>query len=72
MPKLGPTKRKNLIKHLRQLGFDGPFSGGSHLFMQRGKLRVRVPNPHQTDISRGLVVKILDEAGIEKSEWESL
>jgi len=28
-----------------------------------------VPNPHQGDISRGLLAKIL-QAGIDRDEWE--
>jgi predicted RNA binding protein YcfA (HicA-like mRNA interferase family) len=69
MPKLGPIKRKQLIKHLRQQGFDGPFSGGSHSFMRRGPLKVRVPN---TDIDIGLLRRILRQVGISEEEWERL
>lgn len=34
------------IKKMRKLGFEGPFSGGKHLFMTRGDVDVMVPNPH--------------------------
>jgi predicted RNA binding protein YcfA (HicA-like mRNA interferase family) len=72
MPKFGPIKRKNLIYYLGQLGFVGPFPGGNHLYMQKGALKVRVPNPHQSDIGRNLLAQILEQAGIEKSVWENL
>jgi len=36
MPRLGPIKRRDLIRYLRQLGFEGPFSGGRHEFMAPG------------------------------------
>ena len=72
MPKIAPIKRKDLIYYFRQLGFDGPFAGGRHGFMQKDRLKVRIPNPHQGDISRGLLVHILEEAGIERSLWEGL
>ena len=69
MPKLGPIKRKELIKHLRQHGFDGPFGGGNHSFMKRGALKVRVPN---TDVDRELLRRILRQVGISEAEWEQL
>lgn len=50
MPRVGPIKRKDLIRYLRQLSFDGPYSGGKHQFMLKGTLSLRVPNPHQSDI----------------------
>ena len=29
MPRLGPVKRNDLIRYLKQLGFEGPYSGGA-------------------------------------------
>lgn len=72
MPPFGPIKRADLIRYLRELGFDGPFSGGRHQFMVKDQLRLFVPNPHVGDISRGLLTRILREAGIERDEWENL
>ncbi len=37
MPPFGPVNRKDLIRHLRQFGFEGPYSGGKHQFMVRGE-----------------------------------
>lgn len=72
MPALGPIKRRDLIRYLRELGFDGPYSGGNHQYMVRGRTRVRVSNPHQGDIGRGLLQRILKQAGVSKEEWEKL
>ena len=38
---------RKLVARFRSLGFDGPYSGGRHLFMVKGALKVRIPNPHR-------------------------
>lgn len=72
MPKLGPIKRKDLIRYLRQFGFDGPLSGGKHEYMKLGSLKVWIPNPHEGDLGRNFLRKILRQAGISESDWEKL
>lgn len=72
MPRISQIKRKTLIKNFRKLGFDGPFSGGNHQYMQKDILKVRIPNPHQVDISQILLTKILKQANIDKNIWEAL
>ncbi len=72
MPKLAPIKRKDLVFYLRQLGFDGPYSGGNHQYMKKGVLKVRIPNPHQSEISKNLLIRIFKQAGVEKEIWEDL
>ncbi len=72
MPPLAPIKRKDLIRCFRRLGFDGPYSGGNHQFMAKDELSVRIPNPHQADIGRELLIRILEQAGIERQDWEKL
>ena len=63
---------KNLVRKLRLLGFDGPYSGGRHLFMINENLKLRIPNPHIGDISKGLLAEILRQGGISKDEWNSI
>jgi predicted RNA binding protein YcfA (HicA-like mRNA interferase family) len=74
MPRLGPIKRKDLIYYLRQLGFEGPYSGGNHQYLVKIKenITVFIPNPHQGDIGEGLLVKILKQAKIDRATWEKL
>jgi predicted RNA binding protein YcfA (HicA-like mRNA interferase family) len=62
---------RQLVRRFRLLGFDGPYSGGRHLFMQHGELRVRIPNPHRGDVSKHLVAEILRQASISVQSWES-
>jgi predicted RNA binding protein YcfA (HicA-like mRNA interferase family) len=72
MPAFGPIRRRDLIVVLRKLGFSGPFSGGRHEFMRRADLVLTIPNPHRGDIGRDLLGRILRQAGISKSTWESV
>lgn len=62
---------RKLVQKFRNLGFDGPYSGGRHLFMIGGALKVRIPNPHEGDISRHLLFEILSQAGISSKEWRN-
>lgn len=70
MPPLSPISRKNLIRRLRQFGYEGPYSGGNHQFMVKGTRRLFIPNPHQGDIGASLLAKILKQADIDPSEWD--
>ena len=70
MPRFGPTRRVDLIAAFRALGFTGPHSGTRHDFMQRGTLRVRIPNRDIDD--RDLLREILRQAGVTRAEWESV
>ncbi len=72
MPPFGPIKRRDLIRFLKRLGFEGPFSGGKHQFLVREDTTLRVPNPHRSDIGVGLLARILQQAGISRDEWEKL
>ena len=72
MPCLAPIKREELIKYLRALDFEGPYSGKKHQFMVKGLVRLRIPNPHQRDIGRELLSRILRQARISKDTWEKL
>ncbi|MGQ9497493.1 MAG: type II toxin-antitoxin system HicA family toxin [Desulfotomaculales bacterium] len=66
-----PVGRQELIRRLRRLGFEGPFSGGKHSFMRRGRLKLRIPNPHhQEEIGPGLLREILRQAGISPDDWD--
>lgn len=72
MPRLGSIKRIDLIRYLQILGFQGPYSGGKHQFMIRGALRLRLPNPHRSDVGKELLSRILKQADIDKDIWERL
>jgi predicted RNA binding protein YcfA (HicA-like mRNA interferase family) len=70
VPPFGPIRQTDLIRALRALGFDGPYSGGKHQFMVRGDVTLRIPNPHQGDISKDLLARILRQGRIDRTDWE--
>ena len=39
-----PCKRRDFIRRLRQIGFDGPFSGTRHQFMVYEEHRMAIPS----------------------------
>ncbi len=64
--------RRELIRKFRALGYTGPFSGGRHQFMIKGKKKVRIPNPHGSgDIDISLVKEILRQASVSDEEWNN-
>jgi hypothetical protein len=57
MPPFGPIKRRDLIRALRRLSFEGPYSGGRHQYMVKGELKLYIPNPHGGEISKALLIR---------------
>ncbi|MGQ9630261.1 MAG: type II toxin-antitoxin system HicA family toxin [bacterium] len=72
MPPFGPIKRGDLIYYLKQLGFEGPYSGGKHQIMLKDDITLRLPNPHRSDIGKELLIRILRQAKIDRDVWERL
>ena len=73
MPPFGPVNRRDLIRALRNAGYEGPIPGKRHEFMRHPeKGRLVIPNPHRGDIGSALLSNILRQAGITRDEWESL
>lgn len=68
MPIFGPISRRDLVKNLKKPGFEGPYQVKKHDFMVRGDASPRIPNPHKGDISRDLLGRILEQAGVSKEE----
>jgi predicted RNA binding protein YcfA (HicA-like mRNA interferase family) len=68
-PAVRAISRRELIRRLRSLGFEGPFAGGKHQFMVRRDRTVRIPNPHGSEIGVALLREVLRQAGIDPSEW---
>ena len=63
--------RKELIRKFRTIGYAGPFSGRKHQFMVKGSQKIRIPNPHISDIGAILVKEILRQAGISTADWDN-
>jgi hypothetical protein len=70
MPK--PIERRELIRRMRVLGWEGPESGKRHGAMRKGTHTVPIPNPHSADLDWTLVKRILKQADIDPDEWERL
>lgn len=72
MRRLSPLSRRELVRRLRALGFEGPYPGGKHQWMRKGVVRIIVPNPHEGDIDPALIRRILRQAGISVEEWNKV
>ncbi len=70
MPK--PVSRRELIRRLRVLGWEGPFPGGKHAAMRHlfTGIKTPLPNPHRGDLDWSLVKRILGQAGVTREEWD--
>jgi len=66
---LRPISWRKLIRRLKHFGFSGPISGGKHLYMLKGGLYLKVPNPHVGDISKELLAEVLRQASISRDDW---
>jgi len=71
-----PCKRREFIKRLRNLGFDGPFSGTRHQFMIFEKYRLTVSSTSEYSIPQ-LRMMINEVEGITgkamtADEWDTL
>lgn len=71
-----PCKRQEFIRRLRQLGFEGPYSGTRHQFMVIGTHRLTIPsNPEYSVPQLKLLLKeieIILERAISLEEWDQL
>ena len=68
--RLTPIHRRDFIKRLRKLGWEGPFAGGKHDFMSKGEFNLPIPNPHGSgEISVGKLKEILNEIGVSRQDW---
>jgi len=72
MPKLVPLSRKELIRKLRTLGFDGPFIATRHQYMSSGTTKIFIPNPHKSDIGAPLLRRIIKQISISRDEFINL
>ncbi len=76
MSRWQPCKRRIFIKKLRQLGFDGPYSGTRHQFMIYGSHRLSVPsNAEYSAPQLGMMMNEVSSIigySITADEWNSL
>ena len=71
-----PCKRREFVRRLRLLGFDGPFSGTRHQFLIFGDNRLTIPSNDEYSVPQ--LRLMLREASailrkeISLAEWERL
>jgi hypothetical protein len=71
-----PLKRREFVRKLRALGFNGPFSGTRHQFMILGQHRQTIPSNSEFSVPqvRMLLRQVESILGrpIVLDEWDSL
>ena len=76
MSRWTPCKRRDFVLRLRQLGFDGPFSGTRHHFLVYKQYRLAIPSNHEYSVPQlRLMIKEVEEIighEITADEWSRL
>jgi len=73
MPRLPHITAKELVKFLKRPGFAEDRQVGSHLTLWNERARVLVTVPvHPGDLGRGLVMRILKDAGFSTDDFVRL
>lgn len=71
-----PCKRRDFIRRLRKLGFDGPYSGTRHQFMIYQNHRLSVPSNSEYSVPqlRFMIreIEAILEREITMSDWYAL
>ncbi len=76
MSRWTPCKRREFIRRLRVLGFDGPYSGARHQFLVFKDNRLTIPSNEEYSVPQ--LKMMIREAGsilgheISLKEWASL
>ena len=76
MSRWTPCKRRDFIRRLRQLGFDGPFSGTRHQYMIYQRHRLAIPSNAEYSVPqlRMMIREVEEIIGreITVEEWSRL
>ena len=76
MSRWNPCRRREFVRRMRALGFDGPFSGARHHFMIFEAHRLAIPsnNEFTVPLLRVMLREVEDILGrrISAVEWNSL
>ncbi|MXX14574.1 MAG: type II toxin-antitoxin system HicA family toxin [Gemmatimonadetes bacterium] len=71
-----PCKRRDFIRRLRKLGFDGPYSGTRHQFMIYQNHRLSIPSNSEYSVPqlRFMIreIEAILEREITMSDWYAL
>lgn len=76
MSRWTPCRRRDFIRRLRGLGFDGPYSGTRHQFMVYGQQRLAIPSNAEYSVPqlRMLIQEVegIIDREITVDEWSKL
>jgi hypothetical protein len=76
MSRWAPCKRRIFIRRLREIGFDGPYSGTRHQFMVYGQYRLAIPSNAEYSVPqlRMMIQEVEEIIGrrITSAEWNEL
>ena len=76
MSRWTPCKRREFLRRLRALGFDGPFSGARHQFLVYEQHRLAIPsNPEYSVSQLRIMLREVEEIlgrEITVEEWNRL
>lgn len=71
-----PCKRREFVRRLRELGFDGPFFGTRHQFMTFDGHRLTIPSNEEFSVPqlRFMLQEVADITGhqLAADEWNAL
>lgn len=72
MPKLKPTKPKELVRVLKSIDFVECRTKGSHLIMKKPDDYLVVIPMHNKEIPTGTLLAIINDAGLDKDKFIKL
>ena len=76
MSQWAPCKRRDFIRRLRRIGFEGPFSGTRHQFMVYGHQRLAIPSNSEYSVPQLRMmlqeVEAIIEHEVTPGEWNNL
>ncbi len=76
MSRWTPCKRREFIRRLRTLGFDGPYSGTRHQFLVYQRQRLAIPSNPEYSVAQLRMMLAETEAILGRSiaveEWDRL
>ena len=73
MPRLPAVTPRQLIDALERAGLEIDHQTGSHIVLWRASDGIRVVVPwHNRDLGRGLTLRIIKSAGLNRDEFEEL
>ncbi len=71
-----PCKRRDFIRRIQKIGFDGPFSGTRHRFMVYEQHRLAIPSNNEYSVPqlRMMILEVEEITGCKVSaeEWNKL